>query len=144
VSEINDFRGEYFFLSNFMPCSFEYKGYRYKSIEHAFQALKSTDPKEHNEIAEASKPGIAKSMGRRANLRKDWEEIKDDLMYELVLSKFSQNKSFKEMLLKTIGSELIEGNTWGDTYWGFDVRSQKGKNKLGKILMRVRETIQNK
>ena len=59
-------------------------------------------------------------------------------MYDVVKAKFSI-KHLKEMLLATGNEELIEGNLWNDTYWG--VCNGKGQNKLGKILMRVREEL---
>ena len=63
-------------------------------------------------------------------------------MYEIVLAKFSQNEYLKRRLLETGNALLIEGNDWGDTYWG--VCNGRGKNKLGKILMRVRTELANK
>ena len=69
----------------------------------------------------------------------DWEEVKDQIMYEICLAKFTQNEELKEKLLATGNEELVEGNTWHDTYWG--VCNRRGKNKLGKILMRVRSEL---
>ena len=56
-----------------------------------------------------------------------------------VNAKFSTNESLKKRLLETGDEELIEGNTWNDTYWG--VCKGVGLNKLGEILMRVREEL---
>ena len=67
------------------------------------------------------------------------EEVKDQIMYEIVLNKFSQNEELREKLIATGDEYLAEGNTWHDTYWG--VCNGKGKNKLGKILMQVREEL---
>lgn len=72
-------------------------------------------------------------------LRDDWEEVKDDLMYRIVLAKFLQNPSLADALIKTGNAQLIEGNTWGDTYWG--MCDSVGENKLGEILMRVRDEL---
>lgn len=81
-------------------------------------------------------PGQAKRKGKTLKLRKDWELVKDLVMFELVLKKFKDNEGLGQALLET-GDELIEeGNTWGDTYWG--TVNGEGKNKLGKILMAVR------
>ena len=81
----------------------------------------------------------AKRLGRRVKLRPDWEDIKDEVMYEVVLDKFKRNDNLKEKLLDTANAELIEENWWNDTYWG--VCKGKGKNKLGKILMKVRDEL---
>ena len=81
----------------------------------------------------------AKRMGRRVELRVDWETVKERIMYEICLAKFTQHSELAQKLLKTGTKYLVEGNYWGDTEWG--VCNGKGKNKLGKILMRVREEL---
>ncbi len=73
------------------------------------------------------------------DLRSDWEEVKDEIMYKVVTCKFTQNQDLKEKLLAAGDKTLIEGNTWNDRYWG--VCRGKGQNKLGQILMRVREEL---
>lgn len=60
-------------------------------------------------------------------------------MYEICKAKFTQHKDLAEKLLETGDEELVEGNKWNDTYWG--VCNGKGKNQLGKILMRIREEL---
>jgi len=69
-------------------------------------------------------------------MRPDWEAVKDDIMYRCVLAKF-EDPILRQRLLDTGDQELIEGNTWGDTYWG--VCKGKGRNMLGKTLMAVRK-----
>ena len=65
--------------------------------------------------------------------------VKVKLMFELVLEKFKQNPELKQKLLETGNQELIEGNTWNDTFWG--VCNGQGQNWLGKILMLVRSEL---
>lgn len=136
--KITNFRGQYFFLSNFYQVDVEYDGLTFKNNEAAFQAMKVLDRGKRAEFTSCD-PSFAKRKGRRVRIRRDWEEVKDQLMYEICLSKFSQHEHLKEKLLKTGNAELIEGNNWGDTYWG--VCQGRGQNKLGKILMRVREEL---
>ncbi len=59
-------------------------------------------------------------------------------MYDIVKCKFSMNDGLKEKLLATGNVILVEGNTWNDTYWGYDLNKKQGLNKLGNILMQVR------
>lgn len=132
---IREFRGEYSFLSNFHACTIEYEGYTYQNVESAFQAQK--DLSRRNEF-ESLNPTMAKRLGRRVNLRSDWETVKVDIMKELVKCKFEQHPELKEQLLKTGNRLLIEGNTWNDTFWG--VCKGKGKNTLGEILMELRDS----
>ena len=91
----------------------------------------------------AETPKQASEIGRRRDLplREDWEEVKDRVMYEIVRAKFRQNKLLKMLLLQTGTRTLVEGNWWNDTYWG--VCKGKGENKLGQILMRVREELRD-
>lgn len=141
AKKIEKFTGEYKFLSNFYPCGILYEEIKYPSVEHAFQALKTFDIEKRRKIASLKKPGLAKKMGHRVKLRPDWEEIKINLMEELIRIKFKNHDNLKELLLKTGNSELIEGNYWGDRYWG--VFEGKGKNILGKILMKIRDEMRN-
>lgn len=145
---INEFRGKYYFLSNFYPCKVEWQGIVYENNESAFQSAKCINLEQRKNFIGLD-PSTAKRKGRRVKLRNDWEEIKDQVMYEIVLNKFLQNEDLKDKLLKTGEEELIEGNTWHDNHFGDCNCSrpkckQKGKNILGKILMRVREELRNK
>ena len=85
-----------------------------------------------------ARPGKCKGMGRRVKLRPDWEQVKVGLMEEIVRAKFTQNEELKRLLLATGDKRLAEGNTWGDTFWGVDLRTGQGENHLGRILMKVR------
>ena len=128
------------FLSNFHLCEIIYEGIKYPSVEHAFQAAKSKDPDERIRISKISKPDGAKSAGKKVKLRDDWEKVKVDIMKNLLLIKF-KNSELRDKLISTNDKELIEGNTWRDTFWG--VYRGKGKNILGKLLMSVRKGFMN-
>jgi ribA/ribD-fused uncharacterized protein len=87
-------------------------------------------------------PSSAKYLGRHVELRSDWEDVKDNIMYEIVYNKFSNNLDLRNSLHNTGDAELIEGNWWNDKYWGMS--NGEGQNKLGKILMRVRDELNGK
>ena len=137
---INQFRGEYFFLSNFFESPIIYKGISYKNNEAAFQAQKVNSPGEQSEFSNLT-PADAKRKGRRVKLRKDvdWDAVKTTYMYEIVKAKFMQNAELRIKLLETGNEHLEEGNTWGDRIWG--TVNGVGQNRLGKILMKVREEL---
>lgn len=130
---ISAFRGRYDFLSNFYP------GGR-RTVEHHFQAAKCVNPEEAARILGAATPGEAKKLGRRVNLRPDWEAVKLVIMKELVRQKFTESHELTQKLLDTGDHELYEGNWWGDRFWGVDSRGE-GENHLGKILMEVRAEL---
>jgi predicted NAD-dependent protein-ADP-ribosyltransferase YbiA (DUF1768 family) len=60
-------------------------------------------------------------------------------MEDLVRLKFTTHPDLCERLLTTGDAELIEGNSWNDTFWG--VCRGKGRNELGKVLMKVRSEL---
>lgn len=137
--EIKSFRGDFAFLSNFYPCMVEYEGVTFPSSEHAFQAAKTLDINERMNFRYCESPALAKSLGRKVKLRPDWDDIRDDVMYQVVKSKFTRNEHLKEKLLATGDALLEEGNNHGDRYWG--TVGGVGNNQLGKTLMRVRKEL---
>ena len=139
---IDSFSGIYGFLSNFYPTTVIFDGQMYPTVEHAFQAAKTLDVKQREHVQVAHTPGEAKRRGRRVTLREDWEKIKVEVMEELVTQKFTHHNALREKSIATEDAEIVEGNTWGDTFWG-QVNGE-GQNHLGKILMRVRNTLREK
>jgi ribA/ribD-fused uncharacterized protein len=134
------FTGSHRFLSNFWPCRIEMDGMYYPSVEHAYQAAKTLDRKDRRIIQQQPKPGAAKRAGRRlTSLRPDWDDIKLGVMEQLVHYKFEHDPDLRTRLVSTYPEELVEGNTWGDRFWG--VCDGTGENHLGRILMRVREEL---
>ena len=142
-SKINSFKGKNAFLSNFYHCLVEYEGMEYPSVEHAFQAAKTLDIEKRKAFQVCPTPKEAKACGRDLKLRPDWEDIKIDVMHNLVRDKFTRNLSYDtnltKLLLDTGDAYLEEGNNHGDRFWG-TVKGE-GRNELGKILMKVREEI---
>ncbi|MBQ8497885.1 MAG: NADAR family protein [Clostridia bacterium] len=140
MTVINKFREEYFFLSNFYKAPVEYHGLRYLNNEAAFQAQKCLSDEEKQQFL-FTDPARAKRLGRKVSLRADWETVKVGIMEDIVRAKFTQNPDLKELLLATGDTELVEGNTWNDTFWGVNIQSGKGQNHLGKILMKIRKEL---
>lgn len=142
---IDKFEGDYAFLSNFYYSPVVIDGKQYLTIENYFQSMKATDPKEAEKIRVAPTPGQSKRLGRHCAMRKNWEEIKEEVMYQGVKAKFTQNPKLRAALEETGDAWLEEGNTWHDNTWGvcYCVNCQDtiAKNKLGKILMRVRKEL---
>lgn len=135
---INSFKDEYAFLSNFYESKFIYNGKMFRNSEAAFQAQKCPEREDEFLTLNAFE---AKKLGRQVTLREDWEDVKDLIMAEVLEAKFNYNPSLKQMLIDTKDVKLVEGNTWNDIYWG--VCKGVGENKLGKILMMLREEFQN-
>jgi ribA/ribD-fused uncharacterized protein len=135
---IDRFDGEHRFLSNFFVHELRWNGVTWPNAEHAFQAAKTLDPQEAATVHAAPTPGKAKKLGRRVTLRSDWDSVKLPIMKSILEAKFAVPE-LRERLLATGHAELIEGNTWGDQFWG--VCDDIGHNWLGKLLMMLRNEL---
>lgn len=157
MTAITEFKGDYRWLSNFWLAAVTLRDadgivLQYPSVEHAYQACKADDPAWHEWVRTASSPFQAKKRGRQIRARFDWELIKRKVMFDLVWRKFEMHEDLALKLQATNGP-LVEGNTWGDTFWGAtqtpsmdlgiwygeDGTAWYGHNYLGKILMMIRE-----
>lgn len=150
---LHGFSGQYHFLSNFYACDTFYKnelipeGMVFKTAEHAFQAAKATTLEDMMYVAEAHTPAEAKKRGHIITVRPDWEDIKDNVMYTILKSKFTDDHEMWQRLLATAPEydAFCKDNWWHDNYWG-DCRCPRccdfhGKNTLGKLLTQVRAEI---
>lgn len=138
---IREFQGKYRFLSNFWPAVVILDGVRYPTVEHAYQAAKTFDQDCRIYVGSAPTPGSAKKRAREIpfeHQRRASDTVKIEIMRDLLRQKF-RHTDLKRKLIDTGDRELIEGNVWGDTFWG--VCNGKGKNHLGKLLMEVRAEI---
>ncbi len=136
---ITEFQGEHRFLSNFYPSPIPmWNGLIYPTVEHAFQAAKTLSSAQRELIRTAHSPAVAKRLGREVQLRHDWDDMRLRVMRFLVARKFAEGSPLASQLLSTGTRDLIEGNHWGDRFWGVD---GAGKNHLGVILMARREQL---
>jgi ribA/ribD-fused uncharacterized protein len=128
-------------FSNFALFPIEIDGKTWPTTEHYFQAQKFDHEFYREQIRNSDSPREAARLGRSHKLpiNRNWEKIKDELMYKAVYAKFTQHQELKELLLSTGEARLVE-HTRNDHYWG-DGGDGSGKNMLGKILMRVREEL---
>lgn len=134
---INSFTGPYRFLSNFYVAPLRVIGISYENSEAAYQACKTTDTNLRKTFSKLA-PNEAKKLGKTIPLRENWDTVTRVECMELVLrAKFMGNPQLMDWLVATGDAELIEGNTWGDTFWG--ICRGRGTNYLGKLLMEVRK-----
>lgn len=136
---IDSFSGENRFLSNFWPAEVTLDGMTFPSVENAYQAAKTNVLIMREDFINLI-PGQAKRKGQNLPLRNDWESVKVSVMRNLLEQKF-EHEELRKLLLNTGEQQLVEGNTWGDIFWG--VCDNVGDNNLGKLLMEIREQIRN-
>ena len=136
---ITKFSGEHRWLSNFYPATVYAKlgnggWFEFESIEHAYQAQKTGEANWPKFVGITA--GQAKRLGRQLKMLDNWDGIKEDVMLALLRQKFKRTNTLGQKLIETGELVIIEGNTWGDTYWG--VCNGEGKNRLGHLIMQVR------
>jgi len=117
------------------------KGKTWPTSEHYYQAQKFVDTEHEDQVRLVKEPGVAADMGRdkKRPLRKDWDEVKNDIMREAIHAKFTQYQTLKDILLASGNAEIIE-HTANDNYWA-DGGDGSGQNWLGKLLMELREQL---
>lgn len=137
MKKIDSFRGENRWLSNFEMTPSVYEGITYPSSEHSYQAAKTLILEERLMLKDLLTPGKVKRAGQKITMRPDWDQIKIQVMEEVIRSKFDLNPELKKKLIDTRDYYLEEGNEYNDTFWG--VCKGVGENHLGKVLMKIRD-----
>ena len=140
---IKEFQKENRWLSNFWLVDVEFDGHIFMSVENAYQFAKAESDKDKQTMLSAYNPVDARRLGRRIKVREDWEDVKLIIMKSLVRQKFILNTDLRNKLISTGIEEIQEGNTWGDKFWGVDLHSGVGENRLGKIIMDIRKEIKD-
>jgi ribA/ribD-fused uncharacterized protein len=147
---IDDFRGKYFFLSNFYLRTFTMYGIVFDCSERAYMWHKTDLQTEKDAIMAVKTPADVKEQGGPGFTTKKpgWDEIhRQPSMFSVRDAQYTQNPDLKQRLLNTEDSLLIEGNWWHDNFWG-DCNCPKcicipGENYLGKTHMSLREKYKN-
>jgi ribA/ribD-fused uncharacterized protein len=126
------------FLSNFHPCTIVYNGLNFPSVENAYQAQKCPERAIEFVNITANK---AKCLGKKVQVRPDWDDVKLKIMWDLVHQKFEDKELLRQ--LKLIDEPIVEHNWWHDNYWGVctcnECRNKESHNWLGRILEDIKE-----
>lgn len=145
-SVVGFYPSEFYVLNNFASFAVDWRGRRWQTSEHAYQASHffDTAPKLAEQIFNARSAHeaykLAKANGDKAP--KNWEEIKIGIMEDICRHKLQQNPYVKQKLLETLDLEIIEDSP-KDSFWGCGA-DRKGRNELGKIWMRLRDEAKGK
>lgn len=153
VGVVKEFRDDYYFLSNFFPASFKWRNIEFPTGEHAFNYAKGfychdkiKQQQHFDNVLSAPTPAKAKYYGRSVRIDiNEWDERRVWIMREIVHARFAQNTSNVDLVGKLINTGammLVEGNDWGDKFWGRALDADTGKmvgfNTLGVLLMEER------
>ena len=134
-------------FSNFSPHPIQLEGISWQTVEHYYQAQKFVGTENEglvSVIRDAKTPAEAAAIGRDRThkLRPDWEQVKPQVMWQGVLTKFLTHADIQAILLDT-SEELIVEDSPTDYYWGCG-RDKTGQNQLGNILMKVRQELRQR
>lgn len=136
-------RGEWGFLSNFHRCPIFFDMRHWISSEHIYQAMKFDNRELQEIIRSTTNLYDVVSIGRdplnAPRMRADWNEIKVDVMIDILMHKFTQNLALRVKLLSTEDAIIVETSP-KDYFWG-EGADGTGLNMLGKALMDVREQL---
>ncbi|AUR83052.1 protein of unknown function DUF4326 [Vibrio phage 1.031.O._10N.261.46.F8] len=159
---IKQFNDEYRFLSNFWhsDAELQYAGLNSHYTECIYQAFKfHHDYSEEGQYCDQAAleaheirdeiltlpPGAAKKLAaaNKLMIRPDWQDVNLQCMYAINKQKYLLNTNLKKQLLDTGDAYLEEGNRWGDKFYGVCLKTGKGENHLGQILMRIRDELRS-
>lgn len=128
-------------FSNFSPHPVFIENFgTFPTSEAAFNAMKNPTNKIYVEKQlKASTPFVSKRLGRTCILRSDWNDIRDDIMYDIIKRKFNQNIDIKENIINTGFRKIVMYTpSKYDNYWG-NGKDGTGENKMGQLLMKLRD-----
>lgn len=138
---IKEFQGEFRWLSNFAPCQIVLDQITYPSVEHAYMSAKSDNPEWKIFCSVGNKTaGEVKKASRTIKLVDNWNDTKLSVMQECIKQKFNQ-EPYKTKLIDTGNQHIQEGNMWNDKFWGVCLKTNKGENNLGKLIMTMRNEL---
>ena len=142
-------------LSNWYLSDFEIGGVKYTSLEQYMmhqKAVRFHDDEIASEILATDDVAQIKALGRKVSGYDGsyWNGVRQLVVFEGLLAKFSQNEELKKYLLDT-GDELLAECSASDLIWGngismYDERRFRkvnwtGQNLMGYTLMMVREVL---
>lgn len=145
----------YGFMSQWYYSDFTDNGIKFNTCEKYMMYQKAklfNDNESMATILKVHAPFKIKKLGRKVSgfIQKDWDNVKEEIIYKANLLKFSQNEKLKNQLLETEEYILAEASPYDKIYgiglYPNDVLVQnpsnwKGENLLGKALMRVRTEL---
>lgn len=136
---IEQFQGDFRWLSNFAPVNVNFNGVIFPSTENAYQAAKCKYKEDMEQFINCT-AGQAKRKSKRIAIRDDWDQVKLGIMEDLLRQKFNQ-EPYKTNLINTREEFIQEGNTWGDVFCGVNIQTGFGENNLGKLIMKIRKEL---
>ncbi|NQV93377.1 NADAR family protein [Candidatus Kaiserbacteria bacterium] len=134
---------EFYVFSNFSSFKLEWKGEMWMTSEHAYHSEKFEDEDILEQLRNSSSAhdSMKIAYAYKDKYRKNWDEVKLQVMKDILHAKVEQHPYVKKKLLESGDKELIE-NSWRDDFWGWGP-NKDGNNQLGKLWMEVRDEVRS-
>ena len=128
-------------LSSFSRHAFHLDDADWQTVEHYFQGMKFTDPDQRASVRDTASPAEAMELAEKhaRAVRKDWKKIQQTVMTRGFYIKCRTHPEVAKALLMTDTRKIVERSLY-DYYWGCG-RDGRGHNTYGKVLMAVREKL---
>jgi len=133
------YENEFYVFSNYSSFAIEWKGKIYPTSEHTYHSEKFVDENIKEQIRNTRSAHDSQKLAEanRDKYRKDWSEVRLEIMKDILRAKVKQHSYVKKKLLESGEKELVE-DSWRDSFWGWGP-NKDGENHLGKLWMEVRE-----
>ncbi len=151
-SQVFFYEQDFYVFSNFSSFAIHWKGLRFDTAEAVYHWEKfNWEPEDdvrfrevnsvrYDILTTASAHAAFKTAESNSRLRRpDWDEIKVDVMRQIIRAKTDQHEYVRRKLLATGNRTLIE-DSWRDFFWGWG-EDHQGQNMLGKLWMELREEL---
>lgn len=132
---------EFYVFSNFSSFQLEWKGKLWPTSEHAYHSEKFDDEelKERIRNTRSAHDALKLAHTHKDKYKKDWDEIKLEVMKQILRAKVYQHPYVMKKLLQSGDRELIE-DSWRDSFWGWG-SNKDGHNHLGRLWMELRDEV---
>jgi len=137
---------DFYVLSNFSGFTLQWRGLRFDTLEAAYHwekfpgsKLGRSETARAIRLAPSAHEAFQIAQKFRLFRRDDWDDVKVDIMRQLLRAKVEQHEYVERKLLATGDRELVE-NSWRDDYWGWGP-NRDGQNVLGKLWMEIRSEV---
>jgi ribA/ribD-fused uncharacterized protein len=142
-------------FSNWHKSDFVYKCIKFCTSEQAMmweKAMLFGDKASAEEVLKTRNPKLQKEIGRgvKGYVDAEWNAVREQLVFNILVDKFTQNESMLLALLKTGDTIIVEASPY-DKVWGIglgendprakDPAQWQGTNLLGKVLTELREIL---
>jgi ribA/ribD-fused uncharacterized protein len=141
-ARVRFYEHDFYVLSNFSAFTLHWREQRFDTSEAAYHYEKFPHARHLQEAircAPSAHAAFKLAERNKAERRPDWDDVKVQIMLDILRAKVRQHDYVRRKLLETGDRELVE-DSWRDDFWGWGP-NRDGHNMLGKLWMEVRAEL---